>query len=170
MSNFTTSQQGLDLIMFYEGCVLTAYQDSVGIWSIGYGHTGPEVHSGLSISHSYAEELLQKDLENFERIINYYVISDINQHQFDALVSFVYNVGPGQTGVKDGLIHLRSGTSSTLLRDVNAGRFNSAASDFLQWNRAGGVVLRGLTKRRQSESTLFSKGYLDFKQDTGEMS
>lgn len=162
MSNFTTSQNGIDLIMFYEGCVLSAYQDSVGIWTIGYGHTGPGVHSGLVISKQYAETLLINDLKIFEGIINQCVTSQINQHQFDALVSFVYNVGPGKTGVKDGLVHLKSGVSSTLLSDVNGSRFTKAAADFLQWNRAGGKVLAGLTKRRKSESNLFLSGTLDF--------
>lgn len=170
MNNFTTSKQGLELIMFYEGCVLTAYQDSVGIWTIGYGHTGHDVYPGLSISKSRAIELLSQDLKGFERLVNQNVTSNINQHQFDALVSFIYNVGPGQTGVKDGLIRLKSGTNSTLLRDVNTGRYDSAAKDFLVWNRAGGVVLNGLTKRRTSESILFSSGYLNFAQSYGAMS
>lgn len=164
MSDFTTSQQGLDLIMFYEGCELTAYPDPIGIWTIGYGHTGADVYKGLVITQQKAEEFLAEDVKQFERLINRYVTSDINQHQFDALVSFIYNVGPGKRGVKDGLIWLKTGVSSTLLRNVNAGNWTTAASNFLAWNRAGGKVLNGLTKRRQTESTLFSKGYLDFQQ------
>lgn len=169
MTNFTTSQNGLNLIMYYEGCVLTSYRDSVGILTIGYGHTGPDVYEGLSITQSYAETLLANDVKKFENILNYYVTSDINQHQFDALISFIYNVGPGEAGVKDGLIHLKSGVNSSLLRDVNNGNFASAARDFLAWNRAGGMVLSGLTKRRTSESILFSSGYLDF-ENNGAMS
>lgn len=162
MNKFTTSENGIRLITHYEGLKLHSYQDSTGIWTVGYGHTGHDVYPGQVITQDHAEELLKSDLQKFENIINTHVTYSINQDQFDALVSFVYNVGPGLKNVKDGLIQLKSGISSSLLRDVNNGNFFAASKDFLSWTRAGGVVLLGLVRRRKSESTLFSFGYLDF--------
>ena len=156
------SQQGIDLIKHYESCSLTEYSDSVGIKTIGYGHTGTDVYAGQTISQDEANQLLLDDLLSFENMLNDRLEVELQQYQFDALMSFLFNVGPGAAGVKDGLFSLRSGGSSTLWKMVQSSDFSSASQQFLLWNRAGGQVLRGLTYRRQSESILFSTGELKF--------
>ncbi|WP_255989916.1 lysozyme [Chitinolyticbacter albus] len=138
-----TSSNGIALIERFEGLRLTAYQDVVGIWTIGYGHTGSDVHPGLSISQIQAAALLQGDLTRFEAGVGRAVTVPLNQNQFDALVSFSYNLG---------LANLQH---STLLRRLNAGHYDEAAQEFPKWCRAGGKVLPGLVKRRSMEQTLF---------------
>ena len=138
-----TSNAGLDLIMHYEGVKLTAYQDSVGIWTIGIGHTGPDVKQGQIITEAQALELLQDDVQTAEDCIDALVNVDLSQGQFDALVSFVFNLG------------CKAFKGSTLLSMVNAGRFQEAAKQFDRWCHAGGVVLAGLQKRRAAEEALF---------------
>lgn len=159
---FAISKKGIALITHYEGLCLRSYKDSVGILTIGFGHTGEDVKENMSITTDQAMSLLYSDLKFFEGIINKNVTSEINQDQFDALVSIVYNIGPGAKGIKDGIITLKDGSKSSLLKDVNSSNFAKAASDFLAWNKAGGKVLNGLTRRRTSESVLFSTGKLDF--------
>jgi len=138
-----TNQNGLLLIKSFEGLRLKAYRDAVGIWTIGYGTTRG-VQPGMEITERQAEEFLQADLARFEQAINGAVKAPINDNQFAALVSFTYNVGSGA---------LRS---STLLRLLN-GKENvrAVADQFPRWNRAGGRVLAGLTRRRQAERSLF---------------
>lgn len=137
-----TSQRGIDLIKHFEGCRLSAYQDAVGVWTIGYGHT-VGVQPWHRITRDRAEELLRKDLERFERAVLNSVDVELTQNQFDALVSFAYNLGGG---------NLRR---STLLRKLNAGDYAGAQAQFLRWDKAGGRVLRGLTRRRTAEADLF---------------
>ncbi len=134
---------GLALIKQHEGCKLKAYKDSVGVWTVGYGHTGSDVYAGLAISQDRAEELLQQDLSKFEAGVEDLVFLDINDNQFSALVCFAYNVG---------LNNLRH---STLLNLLNDGKFEAAAGQFIRWNKAGGKVLDGLTSRRVDEASLF---------------
>jgi len=136
------SQKGIDLIKKYEGCKLEAYKDPVGILTIGYGHTG-NVTSGMRISQSEADSFLISDLAKFEKAVSQYVKVNLNQSMFDALVSFTYNVGSGNL------------KNSTLLKLLNNGDFSGAADEFLKWNKAGGKVLAGLTKRRNEERNLF---------------
>ncbi|KIA79438.1 lysozyme [Chromobacterium amazonense] len=138
-----TSSNGIQLIQQFEGLRLTAYQDSVGVWTIGYGHTGPDVRAGLSISDSQATQLLSQDLRRFEQGVSNLVKVAINQNQFDALISFSYNLGLGNL------------QSSTLLRLLNQGDYRGAAGQFPLWDKAGGKVLPGLQKRRQAEQALF---------------
>jgi lysozyme len=138
-----TSPRGIDLIKQFEGLRLTAYQDMVGVWTIGYGHTGPDVKPGLTITQQRAEQLLINDLVQFERGVNDLVTVQINQNQFDALVSFTYNLGVGSL------------QKSTLLRLLNAGSYQPAADEFPRWNRAGGNVVAGLARRRYAERQLF---------------
>ena len=140
-----TSQTGIDLIKGFEGKRLKAYRDAVGVWTIGYGHTRT-ARAGQVISDSQAEQLLRADLADFESCVARSISVTLNQSQFDALVSFAYNVGCGA---------LRR---STLLRLLNRGGYGAAADQFLRWNRAGGVVLRGLTRRRKAERELFLSG------------
>ncbi|POA99413.1 muraminidase [Chromobacterium sinusclupearum] len=138
-----TSSNGIQLIQQFEGLRLTAYQDSVGVWTIGYGHTGPDVRAGLSISNSQATQLLSQDLQRFEQGVSNLVKAAINQNQFDALISFSYNLGLGNL------------QSSTLLRLLNQGDYQGAAGQFPLWDKAGGKVLPGLQKRRLDEQALF---------------
>ncbi|CAI1074062.1 Phage-related lysozyme (muraminidase) [Serratia quinivorans] len=148
------SDKGIEFIKKEEGLRLAAYLDSVGIWTIGYGHTGGVI-PGSSISREQAEYLLREDIRGFEKIINNEVKVPLNQNQFDALVSFIFNVGPGRKGVKSGLITLKDGRPSTLLRCLNNGQYRDAANAFNSWVYAGGVVLKGLVNRRERERSLF---------------
>jgi lysozyme len=138
------SQKGVDLIKHYEGCKLKAYRDIVGVLTIGYGHTGGDVFEGQVITQEEAEALLRLDLERFERGVEFQVKVDLTQNQFDALVSFAFNLGLG--ALKD----------STLLKKVNAQDFPAAAKEFLKWINAGGKPVNGLKIRRTAESFMFS--------------
>ena len=142
-----TSEKGIALIKRFEGCKLTAYQDSVGIWTIGYGWTQPvegkPIRAGMTIKQETAERLLKTGLVSYESDVTRLVKVGLSQGQFDALVSFTYNLGA------------RSLSTSTLLRKLNAGDYAGAADEFLRWNKAGGKVLNGLTRRREAERDLF---------------
>ena len=138
-----TNQAGLDLIKSFEGLRLTTYKDSVGILTIGYGHTGSDVTPNLGITAQQAEDLLKKDLNMTETGVSKAVTVQINDNQFAALVAFAFNVGVG---------NLRS---STLLRLLNSGDYTGAAQQFLVWNKAGGKVVDGLSRRRAVEKALF---------------
>lgn len=137
------SKKGLDLIKTFEGLELKAYKDSVGVLTIGWGSTGSHVKPGMSITKEQAEELLKQDVSRFEKGVNDLVKVPLIQNQFDALVSFSFNLGLGNL------------KSSTLLRKLNASDYSGAASEFLRWNRAGNKVLAGLTRRRIAERDLF---------------
>lgn len=144
----TISAAGLALIKHFESCRLEAYRDPVGIWTIGYGHTGADVHDGLQITQEQADGLLIKDLASTESALGSAVKVPLNQGQFDALTSWTFNCGIGNL------------TMSTLLRCVNAGKFGQASGQFLLWIHAGGKVLRGLVARRNAERALFDgKGF-----------
>lgn len=136
------SDTGIALIKKFEGYSLTAYRCPAGVWTIGYGHTGG-VKKGDYITREQAEKLLREDLRAFERGVRSRLTVDVNQNQFDALVSFAYNVG---------VIAL---SKSTLLRKLNSGDFEGAAAEFPRWNKASGKVLKGLVKRRKAEQDLF---------------
>jgi lysozyme len=137
------SKKGIDLIKEFEGEELTAYLCPAGVWTIGVGHTGDDVKSGLTISAAQSEALLRKDLTRFEKGVSRLVKVPLTQHQFDALVSFAFNLGLGALG------------RSTLLRLLNAGDYEGAADQFKRWNKAGGRVLAGLVRRRAAEAALF---------------
>lgn len=137
-----TSQRGVNLIKEFEGFRNGAYRDSVGVWTIGYGHT-KGVKSGDYVTEQEGEEFLKNDLIIYEDYVKKYVDVPLTQTQFDALVSFTYNLGPGNL------------KKSTLLRKLNAKDYKGAANEFPRWNRAGGRVLRGLTRRREAEKQLF---------------
>ncbi|MEX5074866.1 lysozyme [Enterobacter cloacae] len=142
-----TSDKGIALIKEFEGCKLTAYQDSVGVWTIGYGWTQPvggkPIRAGMTIKQETAERLLKTGLVSYESDVCRLVKVGLTQGQFDALVSFTYNLGA------------RSLSTSTLLRKLNTGDYAGAADEFLRWNKAGGKVLNGLTRRREAERALF---------------
>jgi lysozyme len=141
------SQNGIDLIKHFEGLRLESYQDVAGIWTIGYGHTGPEVGPNQTISEAEAEQLLRKDLNRFEQGVASMVRVDIDQNQFDALVSLAFNIG------------LNAFRGSTALRLLNRGDLLGAAEAMTWWNKAtiNGVKreVLGLVRRRAAEAALF---------------
>lgn len=138
-----TNAAGRDLIKKAEGLRLKAYHDSVGVLTIGYGHTGPDVVEGQVVTPEQADALLQGDLLMTESAVGRMLRVKANENQFSALVSFAFNLGAGA---------LRN---SSLLRFFNAGNVQAAADQFLIWNHAGGEVLQGLTLRRKAERDLF---------------
>ena len=142
-TNMNIGTKGLDLIKFFEGLELNAYKCAAGVWTIGYGHT-KGVQEGDSISEEQANEMLAEELKEYENYINTLVTVELNQDQFDAMVSWVYNLGGGNL------------KASTLLKVLNAGDYDGVPAQMMRWNKAGGKVLEGLTKRRQAEADLFS--------------
>lgn len=155
-----TSEAGVSLIEHFEHCRLIAYWDAYGkCWSIAWGHTGPDVYEGLVITQAVADALLAQELIDCEnQIKQFFAGVPLTRGQFDALVSFLYNVGPGKRGVKSGLFTLFNGQPSTLARKVLARDHAGAADQFLKWINAGGVPLRGLERRRRAERQLFLTG------------
>lgn len=134
---------GIELIKSFEGCRLEAYQDSVGVWTIGWGHT-KNVRPGDTLTQEEADRIFADEVNDeyaagVERLLKV----PVNENQFAALVSFAFNLGLGNLG------------KSTLLRKLNAGDSTGASREFLKWNRAGGKVLAGLTRRRVAEKDLF---------------
>lgn len=153
-----TSQAGINLIKGFEGLSLTAYKDAVGVWTIGYGHTGdgavnsgtsdkPKVtpiYAGETITQKQADMFLISDISVAETEVNKANETSLNQNQFDALVSFCYNVGVGAY------------QASTLLRLVNESLFRDAADQFGLWVTDGdGHTIEGLVNRRRAEKALF---------------
>lgn len=137
-----TSPKGIALIKEFEGLRLKAYKCPGGVWTIGYGHTAG-VRPGMVITEAQAEEYLMADLIAFEKHLNGLGLA-LNQNQFDALVSFIYNVGTGNF------------SSSTLLRKVRANPLdNSIMDEFLRWVYSKGRVLPGLQRRRLAEMKLY---------------
>lgn len=136
------SQQGIELIKKFEGVRYQAYDDGVGVWTIGVGHTRG-VMKGDKIDDRQVDEFLRQDLESAEYAVNSLVKVELRQTQFDALVSLVFNIGSGAFA------------SSTLLKLLNKGRHEMAADQFGRWNMGGGKVLRGLVTRRAAERLLF---------------
>ena len=137
------SQEGIDLIKTFEGLRLQAYTDSVGIWTIGYGSTRG-VREGDHITAEEAEQRLREDLAAAETCVRSTLnMIRLTQHQFDALVSFVYNLG------------CRAFRNSTMARKLEMGDFDAAANQFQFWTRAGNDHPRGLIRRREAEATWF---------------
>ncbi|AMO83145.1 lysozyme [Obesumbacterium proteus] len=141
------SENGINLIKQFEGCRLTAYQDSVGVWTIGYGWTQPvdgkPVGNGMTITQQKADDLLKQGVVQYEAGVHGLVTVQLNQNQYDALVDFAYNLG------------VNALKGSTLLKKLNAGDYAGAANEFTKWNKAGGKELAGLTRRREAEKSLF---------------
>jgi lysozyme len=137
-----TSQNGIDLIKHFEGCELYAYKCPAGVWTIGYGHT-KDVEPGMQITEDDAHNMLVEELNEYETYVNTLVSVPLNQNQFDALVSWVYNLGGGNL------------KASTLLKVLNSGDYEGVPAQIMRWNKAGGKVLEGLTRRRQAEADLF---------------
>ena len=137
-----TSNEGISLIQKFEGCELEAYQCSAGVWTIGYGHT-KDVVEGMTITKEQAEQMLVDELHEYENYINQYVTVALSQNQFDALVSWVYNLGPANL------------KASTMLKVLNSGKYEDVPAQMKRWNKAGGKVLEGLIRRREAEACLF---------------
>lgn len=137
------SVKDVSLIKEFEGLELKAYRDMVGVWTIGYGHT-KTVNPNMVITEKEAERLLRSDLDWVEKAINENVEIELTQNQYDALASFIYNVGG--TAFK----------KSTMLRKLNTNDIEGAAAEFKRWNKAGGKVVRGLSRRRKAEEEMFN--------------
>ena len=141
------SDEGFELIKHFEGCELTAYKCAAGVWTIGYGHT-KDVQEDDVWSKEKADFMLFRELEEeYEHYVNSLVTVPINQCQFDALCSWVYNLGPANL------------KSSTLLKKLNAGEYENIPNQIKRWNKATvngeRKVLAGLTRRREAEALMF---------------
>ena len=141
-SNMEISQEGLALIKKFEGCELKSYQDSVGVWTIGYGHT-KGVKPNMEITKEEAEKMLKEELPEYEGYVEKCVEVPLSQNEFDALVCWVYNLGPTNL------------LQSTLLKVLNQGQKEKVPEQIKRWNKAGGIVLNGLVRRREAEALLF---------------
>ena len=136
------SQNGIALIKHFEGCELKAYKCPAGVWTIGYGHT-KDVLENDEWSEAHANHMLEVELEEYENYVNTSVTAPLSQDQFDALVSWTYNLGGGNL------------KSSTMLKVLNAGNYDDVPAQIKRWNKAGGKVLDGLVRRREAEAKLF---------------
>ena len=136
------SQEGLALIKKFEGCELEAYKCAAGVWTIGYGST-KNVKEGDTITQEEADKLLLHEMEEYEGYVNDLVTVDLSQNQFDALVSWVFNLGPANL------------KASTMLKVLNNKVYEEVPAQMQRWNKAGGKVLGGWVRRRNAESLLF---------------
>lgn len=143
----SASDKGVDLICEFEGKRLVAYDDGVGVWTIGFGTikypNGVRVKKGDTCTLDQAKEYMRHDLIEFEHTVNNSVKVPLNQNQFDALVSLAYNIGSSAF------------KSSTLVKKLNAGDYKGAADQFNVWINAGGKRMQGLVNRRDREKLLF---------------
>lgn len=139
-----TNPQGLALIKKFEGLRLHAYRCPADILTIGYGHTGPDVHEGQTLTEAQAEALLKQDLAKFEELVGSLLWgADTTSNQFSAMVALTYNIGAG---------HFKA---SSVLSHHRERRYAQAASSFKLWNKGGGHVLPGLVARRAAEQALY---------------
>ena len=139
------SKQGLALTEMFEGCRLAAYQDSGGIWTIGYGHV-KGVTQGMTCTQAQAEQWLLADVADAEAAVNRLVHIAMSQEEYDALVDFTFNVGMGAFA------------GSMMLKLLNARDIEGAADEFEKWDLVNGQIVAGLLRRRQAERALFSLG------------
>ena len=143
------SPSGIDLICNFEGKRLVAYDDGVGVWTIGFGTTiypnGIKVKKGDVCTEAQAKAYMAHDLKKFELVVNNAVNVSLNQNQFDALVSLAYNIGTNAF------------KNSTLVKKLNAGDIRGATNQFDVWINAGGRRMQGLVNRRAKEKNIFSK-------------
>lgn len=144
------SVAGINLIKEFEGLELTSYPDpgtNGEPWTIGYGHTSmagpPRVLPHMTINRFEAERILRDDLRKYEAAVKKMVTVELKQNQFDALVSFAYNCGIGNL------------QKSTLLKRVNAGRFDDVPAEFMKWTKAAGKTMKGLVRRRRAEAAMW---------------
>lgn len=154
------SQEGVDLIKRFESCRLTAYPDPKtggAPWTVGWGATGPGIGPGTVWTQQQADDRLMADIAEREEIVRRAVTVPVDEGQFSALVSIVFNVGPGSPK-KDGIVRLKDGRPSTLLRKLNVGDYQGCADAFLSWISPGSNVENGLKRRRTAERMLFLTG------------
>ncbi|WP_062034506.1 lysozyme [Acinetobacter sp. BMW17] len=147
IDQMTVSPFGVDLICSFEGKRLIAYDDGVGVWTIGFGTTvypnGIKVKKGDTCTEAQAKAYMAHDLKKFEATVNKAVTVQLNQNQFDALVSLTYNIGASAF------------SQSTLVKKLNANDIRGAADQFEVWVNAGGKRMQGLVNRRAKEKALF---------------
>ena len=136
------SQEGISLIKKFEGCELEAYKCAAGVWTIGYGNT-KDVKEGDSILKEDAESMLVHELQKYCNDVDIAVKVDLKQNEFDALVSWTYNLGPTNLN------------SSTMLRVLNEGKHDEVPAQIKRWNKASGQVKQGLVRRREAEALMF---------------
>jgi len=137
------STEGIALIKKFEGCKLESYKCAAGVWTIGYGST-KLITQDMSITQDEAEKLLIKDIAEFEEFVLEASEMPLSQHQFDALVSWTFNLGPSNLN------------ASTMLKVLNKGEYEDVPAQIKRWNKAGGKVLDGLIRRREAEALLFA--------------
>ena len=149
MNNFTYDGTGLAVTETGEGLRLTAYQDQGGVWTIGYGHTGPAVVEGLTCTPEQAAQWLQEDILFAATAVNRLVTVELTQAEFDALTDFTFNAG------------VTAFANSTLLKLLNKGNYTGAALEFPKWDLCAGQVNKGLQNRRAAEQDDFDSNNLD---------
>ena len=140
----TYSKAGIQLTERFEGCRLAAYPDTGGVWTIGYGHTHGVIE-GMTCTLEQAQIWLERDIQAAADAVNSLVQISLKQPEFDALVDFVFNLGAGAFA------------RSTMLKDINAGKFAAAALQFPLWDHDAGRVLAGLLHRRLTEEAEFNE-------------
>lgn len=146
----TVGQEGIDLIKFFEGVEYESYQDTGGVWTVGVGHTST-AKPNMKVTEEEVDELLKDDLKDSENAIYDLVKVSLYQHQFDALVSFVFNLGYGNF------------KSSTLLKRINDEKHDYVPYELSRWNQDNGEVLSGLVKRRDAEGLMYQgKAWEDY--------
>ena len=143
------SDAGIAMLKQFEGLRLETYADVAGVLTIGYGHTGGDVREGQVITERQAEDILRVDVARFEQAVAGAVRRDPTQNQFDAMVSLAYNIGVGSD------VPARGFLGSSVLRQFNAGDVEGAATSFILWIKAGGVLQPGLITRRAREIVRF---------------
>lgn len=143
MNNWRISSRGVDFIKGYEKCVLKAYRDQGGTWTIGWGHTGYGVFAGVAWTQMQADKMLVSDINVAVVAVNQSVTVPLTQAQFDALCSLTYNIG------------VDAFKNSTILRLMNNKEYIHAAEQFARWNKVKGVISNGLINRRAAEKILF---------------
>ena len=144
----SVNQATINLIKEFEGCKLQAYQCSAGVWTIGYGITaaadvGIVPAKGITITQDRAEDLLRLTIDKFAAQVDALITTKVNQNERGAVICLAYNIGVG------------AASKSTVLRELNANNRDKAAAAFQLWNKAGGVVSKGLVRRREAEKQLF---------------
>lgn len=141
------SEKGVEFIAGFEGFRANAYWDQWGnVWTIAFGHTGPDVHQGMRVSRQKGLKILRDDCATAAQAVKDLVDVELTQKQFDALVSFCFNLGGGALA------------ESTLLKLLNRGDYKGAQKQFKRWDHAGGVELPGLLRRREAEARIFGGG------------
>lgn len=144
------SENGINLIKSHEGLMLSAYEDTGGVWTIGYGHT-KDVYAGQKITEEEAEQFLKEDLEWAEQSVNDLIVVNISQKQYDSLVSFVFNVGVNQF------------KQSWVLLFTNQMNWGGVREQFMRWVYDNGVKIQGLENRRLAEASLYDLGVKEYR-------